>query len=558
MGRVRFINHSMKHILVVFLGVVSSLGAQSAYDLRDVSSGQASQSWVPDIQDQGIFNDCWTFASATAMNSNLLMNGVLTNDGTPPLIQISSWHLSTANGAPESLVGPNYGGSGNAEWGGFEYQALGYATRGSGSWAIPGVSPSSTTLITTMGGGPVLNSGNSLNPFPHVLQSQAPANIGDLIPPALQPQAFMTRAVRMWDQGYGNNQALPAPIHPGGDTYDFTLGAADPQVGAVKAAILAGGAVTTSMNASSYDYFINVANGDGTYTVQYFNPSKNPSDTDHEVTIIGWDDSYQMSNPNTGENFTGAWIVQNSWGRDNWVSSTEPYPNDGTFYAAYNDAAIARTGVASFAMESMGNYSPIVLQNELGPMAYAYNYDAGDNPLGMHQLSYRRAASILSTGENTTLLALGLASHLAGVDVTVNIYKTWANGPSSLLSTESFLLNGIGYQLNDLSMPLNFLAGDEIVLELIYSLDGAIPVVIGGTGINGYTDVTDGLSYYWDGAMWQDMAGLAFASNTQGVPDIEGGILFVKGVVAIPEPSAMMLILLGGIMAGLVRGRVMT
>lgn len=263
-------------IAALILAFAPEALSQTTYDLRSVTVNSTIQSWVPDIQDQGIFSDCWTFASATAMESSLLMSGALSNSGTPPPIRISSWHLSTANGAPESLEGPNYGGSGAAEWGGFEYQALGYATRGQGNWAIPFVASNSTTNITEMGGGPVLNSGNALNPFPAILQTHSPANIGYLVPPPNQTQAFLARSIRMWDQGYSNNVPLPPPIHPGGSTYNFNLGAADSQVIAIKNAILNYGAVTTSMNAADYSYFTNIPNGNGTYTVEYFNPSKNP------------------------------------------------------------------------------------------------------------------------------------------------------------------------------------------------------------------------------------------------------------------------------------------
>ena len=82
----------------------------------------------------------------------------------------SSWHISTRNGAPESLVSTGTYGNGTADygWGGFEYQTMGYLTRGQGAWAIPNVPGPSSSYITTMGGGPVSVSG-TVNAFPHVL-----------------------------------------------------------------------------------------------------------------------------------------------------------------------------------------------------------------------------------------------------------------------------------------------------------------------------------------------------------------------------------------------------
>ena len=126
---------------------VNAQDIPAEYDLRSLTESNTSVSWVPSIQNQGYFGDCWTFASATAMDSDLLMNGMLGAPATsPPTIDISSWALSTANGAPESLVGPNYGGDGTHTWGGFEYQTLGYATRGEGDWEIPGVNPTNTKV----------------------------------------------------------------------------------------------------------------------------------------------------------------------------------------------------------------------------------------------------------------------------------------------------------------------------------------------------------------------------------------------------------------------------
>ncbi|NDC55116.1 MAG: hypothetical protein EBZ74_12825, partial [Planctomycetia bacterium] len=182
-------------------------------------------------------------------------------------------------------------------------------------------SPSSN-FITTMGGGPVTVSG-TVNAFPSVLVDHSPANIGYLLPSADQTPAWLTRQVTFLDQGFGGNVQLPPPINPNENKYLFNLGAADPQVQAVKNTILTSGAVTTSMKAD-YDYFSYTSGTGGLYTVFYVNPGQDPYHTDHEVTIIGWNDSQVVGSG------TGAWLVQNSWGKDYWTSVRDPYPNDGT------------------------------------------------------------------------------------------------------------------------------------------------------------------------------------------------------------------------------------
>ncbi|MFM7244508.1 MAG: hypothetical protein ACKO40_10105 [Planctomycetaceae bacterium] len=94
-------------VMVMGAGHAAAQPLPAAYDLRAVGSGTSTVAWVPAIQDQGQFGDCWTFASATAMDSSLLKQGILAAAATPPGPVVWSWALSTANGAPESLIGPD-------------------------------------------------------------------------------------------------------------------------------------------------------------------------------------------------------------------------------------------------------------------------------------------------------------------------------------------------------------------------------------------------------------------------------------------------------------------
>ena len=516
----------------------------SAYDLRSVTESNTTVSWVPSIQNQGYFGDCWTFASATAMDSDLLQNGMLGAPvSTPPTIAISSWALSTGNGAPESLVGPNYGGDGNHTWGGFEYQALGYVTRGEGDWEVPGVNPSNTNIITTMGGGPVLDSSpvTPSNAFPSVFDNSTPSYIGNLIPPVSQTPAFQALGVTLFDQGFSSNVPLPTATTNGG--YVFNLGAADPQVEVIKSALQSYGAVTTSMNATDYSYFVPVSNGNGTYTENYFNPSTQPNNTDHEVSIIGWNDNYTMTNPNTGVVSTGAWLVQNSWGTNAWGNQT--VTNNGTFWASYNDAAIGRTGVAAFQMGSTAGLSPTVLQNELGPLAYANNFIDAQGPLGMAQLQSTNVASILTPTQNGILSALGIATQVGNISLTISIYSGWLNGPlGTLLLQQSVMLGGIGYEQIALNSDITLLANDPIAVELQYGAENAAPIVIGDDGLYGtnYLTVPTGLSYYNNGTNWVDLSTEVYQAYSGYGSNADGGVLYLKGIMSVPEPSTYALL----------------
>ena len=71
------------------------------------------------------------------------------------------------------------------------------------------------------------------------------------------------------------------------------------------------------------------------------------SNSDHAVSIIGWDDSYKASSWSS----SGAWIALNSWG-DDWG-------NNGIFYISYNDV-IANEEMFGFIPKDLENNKVLV------------------------------------------------------------------------------------------------------------------------------------------------------------------------------------------------------
>ena len=542
----------------------------AAYDLRSVSVMSGTVAWVPAVQNQGAASDCWTFAAATAINSNLQKNGWLATSEVAPAIQVSSWHLSTRNGAADQLKAEDALGN-NSNWGAESMgQALGYLTRGQGVWTIPNVPIDPNTnlpsvhYVNQMGGGVVLDTApvSPSNAFPASISQSSgyPNNLTSLIPSADQPSAFRVTKVAMYDQGFGRNVALPAvsgSASIGGTTYNtytFNQGASDPQVGVVKQAINDHGAVTTWMNADNSG-FSTVANPPGSAvqnTINYVNNRTAVGFSDHSVTIIGWNDTYQITRGDT--TYTGAWLVQNSWGTSGWDEG------DGTFWAPYDDAVIGRSGVSGYEATPQNGVS--VLQNELGPMEYSENYirASGNNPTGatnpllMAPASANQVASVMTPEAEGWLTGIGLATQLAKVKVTVSLFESWTTGPTGPLYSEDFILNEMGYHEFDLASQLALTAGDDLVFQLIYSdlttghpIADAVPVTVGGSGLNGYLDVPAGLSLYWDESTlsWVDFSTVTYQGYS-GTANANGGILFVKGLTMVPEPSVVVMTILGG------------
>jgi hypothetical protein len=165
-------------------------------------------------------------------------------------------------------------------------------------------------------------------------------------------------------------------------------------------------------------------------------------------------------------------------------------------------------------------------------------------------------ASVLTPQSDGLLTALGVATQVSNASLQLQIFADWNSGPANLLSTQTFLLDGIGYHVLDLASAISLTALDSFVVELTYldattlqALQDAVPIVIGDGGLAGdYLHVPHNLSFYYTGSAWTDLADEIFSSYSGGSSDSHGGVLFLKGITAIPEPSTIACVLAGGIL----------
>jgi len=507
-----------------------ALRAQTTYDLR--TAGPGGVSWVPEVQNQSNLGTCWAFATTTALDSNLIKNGYLPTATTAPAMDLSVWHLIAYNGAAENTFGDN--GNYNGFVGGDNWMTTSYYTRGQGAWTIPGAT-TGPDYISTMGGGPVLVASNTLNAFPQEKVNNG-ENLASKLPPVSQTPGYTVTGAYYFDQ-------------PGSGRSD-----AD-QVLAVKSALQQYGALATYMYAGSFKesgHDESVFQYDETLGYEYtYNPTNKASD--HVVTIIGWDDTVQI--PQGSGTATGAWIVQNSWGA--WGGTVQR--DDGTFYAAYNDPYIGKQGVTAFTATA-GKYSPVVLQNEVGPTYATGNWGtannrspSGDLPSGMGIIDGSHSDTALSKLTATSdglLLALGLTSLDAQAGdakmVTITIYDgvTIVDGQAvfgDLLDTENFTFLENGYTLFDLDNPITLTLGQQLAIMVDYN-GSSVPYVWQAEALDGQAAPTD-LTYFFDhsNSQWEDFG----TFHGTGTDDAYTGIFTLKGLMAIPEPGAAALLALG-------------
>jgi len=451
-----------------------------------------------------------------------------------PSIALSSWALSVYNGAPQNTASDDYNYNGIA--GGDNWMATSYFNRGQGVWSIPGAA--SNDNINVMSGGPVLVSNNPLNAFP-LSDVNNGQNLSNSIPPSDQAPAYTLTAAYYFDQpGSGRSTTQ--------------------NIAAVQQAITTYGAVATYMYAGGYTvnrHDVQVFQWDAAGGYEYsYDPSANASD--HVVTIIGWNNNITLP----GQSSPGAWIVQNSWGAWGGTSSS----NDGTFYAPYTDPYIGQQGVTAYKAIPAGKYSPIVLQNELGPTWAAGNWGAGngdnsnDVASGMGIISSTNSSSIalskLTVSTQSLMIGVGLYSldsQLGNTkSVTVNFYDGFTvfhgiGSPGDLLESQSFTFAQAGYSVFDLNTPLSLTPGEILSIEVNYN--GSDIPYVWQTASNGGTNAPTDLTYFQDtNGNWVD-----FATYTQGstYDDQYPGIFSVKGLMAVPEPSAYLLLGLGLVVA---------
>lgn len=116
----------------------------------------------------------------------------------------------------------------------------------------------------------------------------------------------------------------------------------------------------------------------------------------HDVVIIGWDDSYSKDNFSVDLEGDGAFICQNSWGSE--------FGDGGIFYISYYDTNIGTHNVAYTGIEDSDNYDHIY-QSDLcgwvGQLGYNKESIYGANVYTAESNQNLTAASFYATGKDS-------------------------------------------------------------------------------------------------------------------------------------------------------------
>ncbi len=255
---------------------------------------------------------------------------------------------------------------------------------------------------------------------------------------------------------------------------------------AIKRAVLRYGAVQSTLhikdvNNRDLGSYYNSTNA----AYYYYGTAK----ANHDIVIVGWDDSFSASNFNVRPSRDGAFICKNSYG--------ESFGDGGYFYISYDDAVIGIDNIVYTKIQSRYNYDHIYQSDWLGwtgrlgfgkPTAYFSNVYETD---GAESL---KAVSFYTTDVNTAY----------------EVYIVPSFSDADDFSGMTFVSRGIadysGYYTIDLNMPVP-VDGRFAVVVKVTTPDSQFPVAAEydlDEAWMGDVDLSDGEGYMsYDGKTWE-------------------------------------------------------
>ena len=177
----------------------------------------------------------------------------------------------------------------------------------------------------------------------------------------------------------------------------------------------------------------------------------------HDVLILGWDDTYSRFNFKTPPSADGALICQNTWGDD--------FGEDGIFYVSYEDANIGETGVVYSRIDPVDNYSRIYQTDDCG---WQGNQGYDDDTCWF--------ANVYTAQEAEQLAAFGLYATAGQASCELYVVKNFENEASfrGMQHLQSAKMEQMGYYTVDLGKPVQLAAGERFAVVVKMTTPGSV------------------------------------------------------------------------------------
>jgi uncharacterized repeat protein (TIGR02543 family) len=210
---------------------------------------------------------------------------------------------------------------------------------------------------------------------------------------------------------------------------------------ALKSAVQQWGAVQTSM------YWTVGSYKDGPHSYYY----DGSGTSNHEVAIVGWDDSYSHLNFKTAPAGDGAFIVKNSWGTG--------WGDGGYFYVSYYDTVFGRDNWVFV----LGTGTPMDTHNYgYDDLGWVANFGLGG------PTAWGANVFTLNAGNGSEVIdRVGFYTTDTETSYTLRIYGTVAGAVfSNKLTEESGAFDEAGYHTVSLASPVTVAHGQKIAVAI--------------------------------------------------------------------------------------------
>ena len=465
---------------------------EKSYDLRD-------EGLVTSVKNQGLTGTCWAFGTMSSIESNIIKQGLATAD----TLDLSERHLAwfknhgEDNNEDKSLYAGNDTYISNFTWQKLlesdpYYKYIEFLLDDNGinkddfaSYSRGGFNTEAASILFRNYG---ITTENEV-PFGSVTYNNF--NYIGLMGGVEDDKRTLSNYQL-------ENQTILSPTQIDGEFQPSG-------VEEVKHALMENGVVDFAYYSSDEDKYLNPEKT-AIYVSEYNLP-------DHDVSIVGWDDTYSKTNFNS-ENQppeNGAWIVKNSWGTE--------WGNEGYFYLSYYDKSACY--YTSNQVSKTKTFDNLYQYDGVG---FGENIFLSDDEASCANVFTTRNAELL---DQVTVLV-----PIANTEVTVKVYTDWDGDDidtGTLQSEMTKYYDNAGQYTLPLDEPVLLPKGKKYAVTIEEKISEDSPYVIPlevDLPDEEYVsiDVEAGQTYISFGKYWQDVTTLM----TLGENDEKYGNAWIK------------------------------